>query len=399
MRILLLHNTYQQAGGEDAVVAREAALLRKFGHEVYLHCVSNDSIQGFFRKAITAWRAPYSPWGRRETKRIIKETRPDILHVHNFFPLLTPSVYDACKEENLPVVQTLHNYRTICAGALLMRDGKPCEDCVQGSPYQAVLHGCYRGSKWGSLAVARMIDTHQRQKTWARKVDRFIALSQFSKNKFIEGGFPSEKIAVKPNFVNSERNKITINQERKGALFVGRLSQEKGLVTMINAWKNLDIPLRVIGDGPLMNWVKDNSSAPHISVLGRKEPEQVVKEMNNASFLVMPYECYENFPLTLAEAFAQGLPVVASRLGAMAEIIEDGITGLHFNPSDPDDLARKVHWANTHAEEMERMEHNARKTYENKYTPKINYDQLVSIYREAIEVKRLKVTTNDAFTH
>ena len=193
MRILFLHNTYQQAGGEDAVANREAALLRKFGHAVHLHSVSNDSIRSFVRKVITAWQVPYSRWGRREALRIIKKTRPDVLHVHNFFPLLTPSIYDACRKERVPVVQTLHNYRTICAGALLMRDGKPCEDCIKGTSYQAALHGCYRGSRWGSLAVARMIDIHRRQNTWASKVDRFIALSNFSKEKFVEGGFPSDK--------------------------------------------------------------------------------------------------------------------------------------------------------------------------------------------------------------
>ena len=387
--ILLIHNTYQQAGGEDAVVTREAALLRENGHEVRLHSVSNDTIRGPWRKAITAWRTPYSRWGRRQVTRSINETGPDIVHAHNFFPLLSPSVYDACRDAGVAVVQTLHNYRTICAGALLMRDGKLCEDCIKGTPYQAVSHGCYRDSRLGSLAVARMIDIHRRQGTWAKKVDRFIALSEFSKGKFVEGGLPSEKIAVKPNFVEATRAKTLSNADRKGALFVGRLSHEKGIETLLRAWEFLDVPLRIVGDGPFMDKVRGQSSRG-IVVLGNKEPKQVNEEMARAAFLVMPSVCYENFPLTLAEAFAQGLPVIASRLGATAEIVEDKVTGLHFNPGDAEDLVRKVRWASEHPEDMLHMGRNARRNYEKKYTPEINYRQLMAIYAEAIDENHLK---------
>ena len=190
---------------------------------------------------------------------------------------------------------------------------------------------------------------------------------------------------VKPNFVELEKPETSINPTRKGALFVGRLSPEKGLPTLIDSWKNMDVPLRIIGDGPLMDWVRKKSLGYSIVLLGMTEPDRVIREMAEASYLVMPSECYENFPLTLAEAFAQGLPVIASRLGAMAEIIEDGSTGLHFNPGDSEDLAKKVQWANEHPEAMRQMGHNARKVYKNKYTPKKNYCQLVDIYREAIE--------------
>jgi len=387
MRILILHNTYQQAGGEDAVVAQETALLRNFGHEVHLHMVSNNTIQGLWRKLTTAWQTPYSRWGRRETMRIIKKTAPDIVHVHNFFPLLSPSVYDACREAKVPVVQTLHNYRTICAAALLLRDGKPCEDCIKGTPYQAVLHGCYRGSRLGSLAVARMIDTHRRQGNWATKVDRYIALTEFSKGKFVEAGFPAEKIAVKPNFVKAAEPRTPVGADGQGALFVGRLSQEKGIETLLRAWQSLDVPLRIIGDGPLMDKVRGQASGI-IAVLGSKEPRQVFEEMTRAAFLVMPSEWYEGFPMTLAEAFVQGLPVIASRLGSMGEIIEDRETGLHFTSGDAEDLAKKVHWASEHPEEMRGMGRNARLVYEEKYTPEINHRQLMAIYEQAIEENR-----------
>lgn len=384
MRILIFHNTYQQAGGEDMVVANEERLLRKHGNEVHVRIVSNDSIQGLWSKLTTAWRTSYSRWGQSEAMRKINETNPDIVHVHNFFPLLTPSIYDACLEAKVPVVQTLHNYRTICAGALLMRNGKPCEDCIQGTAYQAVIHGCYRGSRLGSLMVARMIDTHRKRGTWSVKVDRLIALTEFSKTKFLEAGFPVEKTVVKPNFVDEKKLVPPSQTARKGALFVGRLSQEKGVETLLCAWGSLDVPLRIVGDGPMMDWVGKKATG-RITVHGKKEPKWVDWEMLRAAFLIMPSECFETFGLTIIEAFAKGLPVIASRLGAMEEIVEDGVTGLHFNPGDADDLAKKVRWASQHPEDMCGMGQNARRVYEEKYTPETNYRQLMAIYEDAIK--------------
>ena len=387
MRILLVHNTYQQAGGEDTVAAAEMALLRNFGHEVHLHTVSNDKIQSFWTKVVTSWRTPYSLWGLKEITGVINETQPEVVHVHNFFPLLTPSIYDACRDAGVPVVQTLHNYRTICAGALLLREGKPCEDCINGSPYQAVLHGCYRNSRLGSLAVARMIDRHRRRGTWAEKVDRFIALTDFARNKFLEAGFPAERIVVKPNFIEKANLEAADGRQRSGALFVGRLSEEKGIRTLFKAWESLDFPLRIVGDGPLMNRVREQASGT-IAVLGNKERKQVNEEMVHAAFLVMSSEWYEGCPMVLLEAFSQGLPVITSRLGSMAEIVEDGVTGLHFNPGDAEDLVRKVRWATEHPEEIRRMGQNALRVYEEKYTPETNYRCLMTIYEETITDKQ-----------
>lgn len=383
MKILILHNIYQQAGGEDQVVANESALLRQNGDTVILHTVSNDGIKGFWRKMATAWQVPYSRSARKEILEVIETERPDVVHVHNIFPLLTPSVYDACQEAGVPVVQTLHNYRNICPGSLLMREGEVCEKCIQGSPYQAVLHKCYRDSRLGSLAVARMVDFHRRRGTWLTKVDCFIAPTGFSKSKFVEAGFPAEKIVVKPNFVQSEKPEAQNGNERQGALFVGRLSPEKGLDTLMRAWKDIEVQLKIVGNGPLLDRVREKSNNA-VSVLGRKEPAQVIQEMARSEFLVMPSECYEGFPVILAEAYSKGLPVIASRLGAMAEIVEDGVTGLHFNPGDAEDLVSKVRWASEHPENMQRMGRNARSVYEEKYTPETNYRQLMAIYQEAV---------------
>ncbi len=365
----------------------ERSLLAASAHEVYLYSVSNDAIAGLWAKARTAWYAPYSERAKERLAADIAVFRPDVVHMHNLFPLITPAAYDACRNAGVPVIQTLHNYRTICPGALLMHDGRPYEACIRGSPYRAVLHRCYRGSLLGSLAVARMVDIHRKRGTWRTKVDRFIALTEFGKNKFVEAGFPADRIVIKPNFVKDPQAKPVDDGARRGAIFVGRLSPEKGIHTLLKAWASLDVPLRIVGDGPLLKDVRSVDAAT-ITSLGRKSREQVGAEMGSALFLVMPSEWYEGFALTIVEAFSQRLAVIASRLGAMAEIVEDGVTGLHITPGDAGDLAAKVRWAAAHPDDMRRMGLNARRVYEEKYTPEVNYRQLMAIYDQAIEANR-----------
>ena len=397
MRVLIIHNYYQQVGGEDVVVANEHKLFSQNGHEVRLCTVSNDDIAGTLSKLKTAWQTPYSTWGRDWLRGHIRAFRPDVVHVHNFFPLLTPAVYDACRAAGVPVVQTLHNYRTVCAGALLMRDGRPCEDCVGRSPYQGVLHKCYRGSRLGSLAVARMIAYHHGHGTWREKVDRFIALTEFSKSRFVAAGFPAAKICVKPNFVTDPGGPDGRHDvDRNGALFVGRLSAEKGIGTLLEAWKSVQAPLVIAGGGPLAAVVEQVVDRGRIQWLGQLPTAEISKAMGSAEFLIIPSEWYEGFPMVIVEAFACGLPVIASRLGAMAEIVEDGVTGLHFKPGDAADLAAKVRWAVEHPAEMREMGRRARQVYEQKYTPEVNYRQLMAIYDAALAggVKRRIVGNN-----
>jgi glycosyltransferase involved in cell wall biosynthesis len=382
MRVLIVHNRYQQAGGEDTVVANEHALLERRGWETRLWSVTNDVITSPWSKVTAAVRASYSRPARAELARVIDEFAPAVVHIHNFFPLLSPSVYDACRAAGVAVVQTLHNYRTICAGALLLREGRPCEDCIGGSPYQGALHGCYRGSRLGSLAVARMIATHHRRGTWSHKVDRFIALSVFSKGRFVAGGLPADRIEVKPNF--TEDRAVAGPIPRAGALYVGRLSAEKGIDTMLRAWESLDVPLRVVGDGPLRRQV-ENAAGSKITVLGWKTPAEVAAEMARAALLVMPSSWPENFPVTIVEAFCQGLPIIATRIASLEEIIDDGATGLLFSQRDADDLAAKVRWAHQNSEAMQMMGANARKKYEERYSPCVNFRQLVKIYEAALE--------------
>jgi len=387
MRILQVHNCYQQAGGEDTVVDVESEILRRRGHEVQQFKVLNDDIEGFTSKLRVALTVDYSRSSRNLLEKKLKKTHPNIVHVHNFFPLITPSIYDACRDAGIPVVQTLHNYRTICPGALLMRDGNICERCVTGSAYQAVLYGCYRDSRLASLSVARMVEYHRKKNTWTTKVDRFIALTEFAREKFITAGFPSEKIVVKPNFVTNNYEVLKTefpDTEKSYALFVGRLSSEKGVGTLLRAWKSLSIPVHLVGEGPLVEKIQ-SAGLDMISSLGQMDSKDVWKKMSEADFLVMPSECYEGFPLVLAEAFSCGLPVVASRLGGMAEIIEDGVTGLHFEAGNPEDLAEKVSWMHNNPEKCKKMGENARRVYLEKYTSEINYEMLMMIYQGVID--------------
>lgn len=382
MRILVIHNRYQQAGGEDTVVHAERDLLVKNGHEVILLSCENNALEGLWEKIRTAVNVAYSNTWRERVRLEIDRTKPDIVHVHNFFPMITPSVYDACLDMGVHVVQTLHNYRTICPGALLMRDGKICEICIEHSPYWSSFFGCYRSSRIGTIFVARMVRNHLKKETWWRKVDRFIALTEFARQKFISAGFPAEKISVKPNFVSDPVFDHTI-ERGNAALFVGRLSVEKGIKTLIKACDIVDNRLNIAGDGPLVRHIQEVKGRG-INYLGKLAQEHVYSEMRRAAFLIMPSEWYEGFPMVLTEAFALGLPVVVSRLGSMAEIVEDGFTGLHFEAGNHEDLAKKMQWMLSHPEDRIHMGKNARLVYEKSYTPEVNYYQLMNIYNSAM---------------
>jgi glycosyltransferase involved in cell wall biosynthesis len=384
VRILKLHTYYQQPGGEDASFGAEVALLRDKGHTVVPLTFHNKQLED----VPLLWRAAVTLWNREAYARVreaIRLHRPDILHVHNTFPLASPAVIHAAKAERVPVVMTLHNYRLLCVNALFFRRGRVCEDCLGRIPWRGVLHGCYRDSRPASAVVAAMLTLHRALGTW-NMVDRFIALTEFARQKFIEGGFPPEKISVKPNFVHPDPGP---GEGRGGyALFVGRLSPEKGLGTLLMAWERLGgkVPLKIAGDGPLAPEVQEaEKRIPGVEWLGRKAPEEVYALMGEAAFLVFPSEWYETFGRVAIEAFAKGTPVLAAHIGAVGEVTEDGRTGLHFRPRDPEDLAAKVEWLLAHPNELARMRKEARAEYEAKYTAEENYRQLMAIYQAVLE--------------
>lgn len=396
MRILIAHNRYQQLGGEDIVAENEAAMLARAGHTVQLETLSNETISGIAARIETARRVSYNPAGREWMVQKIAAFQPDIVQVHNVFPRLTPAIYGACKEAGVPVVQTLHNFRVSCASGLFLRDNRVCEKCLEGSPYWAVRHRCYRGSVLGSLAVAHMIDKHHRIGTWSNKVDLFFALSEFAKSKFIAAGLPKDRIVVKPNFAIDAGQAVT-GGLRSGALFVGRISDEKGVGALIDAWAGIDAPLRVCGDGPLRRDLE--ARAPeNVTFLGRLPSDDIRREMERAQFLIVPSIYYENFPMVIAEAYAAGLPVLASRIGSLTEIVRDGQTGRLFAAGDVSDIRAKVHLALDQPEGLAEMGRQARAVFEKNYSEAAVRKLMVGAYERLIATEtksRLQVACAD----
>ena len=393
MKVLVVHNSYQQYGGEDSVVRMESELLALRGDSVHFYCVSNDCISSFFKKLLSAIGATFSFGSYWSIRRLIRKLKPDVVHVHNFFPLISPSVFYACRAERAPVVFTLHNYRIVCPTALLMRDGVVTERSLHEGPWWALKYKVYRGSLVGTFFLCLMIWLHQRLGTWRDRVDRFIVLSQFAKERFVLAGLPLDRLVVKPNFVDIPR---PVERDRSGLLFVGRLSPEKGVEVLMSAAifargegnMNLDA-VDIVGDGPLEEQVRQSG----LSWLGALPGDQVKERMQSARALLLPSIWYEGFPMVLVEAYACGLPVIASRRGAMAELVDDGVTGLLFEAGDAGDLAQKMRWATDHPEEMGKMGLAARERYEAKYTKEINYVQLMAVYEDAIGVvKREQVS-------
>lgn len=385
MDILSLHNYYQQPGGEDQVFAAEASLLREYGHHVVYYTKHNDQIAGM-KGLDLARSALWNSAVYRELRSLIRQTRPHVMHLHNTFPLISPAAYYAARAEGIPVVQTLHNYRLLCLNALLFRDGCVCEDCVgRLGPWPGVLHACYRGSRMASVGVVAMLVFHRLLGTWRNAIGTYIALAKAARLKFIEGGLPANKIVVKPNFLHPAPELA----EEKGefGLVVARLSAEKGLDALLQAWTCVPrIPLRIVGDGPLMHQVNGfvrEHQLDQVQLLGRRPRAEVFELMKRARFLIFPSKCYESFPIVIVESFACGTPVIASRLGAASEIVKDGRTGVFFSPGDVGDLAAKVEQMWKNPQIAAQMGRQARREFELKYTGARNYELLMGIYRHA----------------
>lgn len=389
MKILLVHNSYQQPGGEDVVVRSEQTLLSAAGHQVstyFRHNAEFDQTRLLARVAIgskTIWaRDSY-----RQVRALLEREKPNVAHFHNIFPLISPSAYYACFEAQVPVVQTVHNYRLICPSATFFRDGGICEECVERSLWQGVKHGCYRNSRATTAVLALSLALHRKWGTWKQMIGCYITPTDFVRRKFISVGVNPEKVLVKPNFADPDPG------EREGAgdyaVFAGRLTVDKGLRTLIKAWSKLErrIPLVVVGDGPLraeLEATVTRLGMSHVRFEGSLPHAKTMEALKSARFLVFPSEWYETFGLTIVEAFACGIPVICSRLGAMQELVTDNCTGLHFAPGDSDDLAAKVDWAWTHPAELQTLGRAARLEYMTKYTSKQNYRILMAAYDSAM---------------
>lgn len=392
MKIVLVHNFYREAGGEDAVVEQERRLLERAGHDVILYHRSNHEIEGLsiLGQISLAKRCIWAKDTQRQFAQLLARENPDLVHVHNTLVMISPSVYGACRDRGIPVVQTLHNFRLMCPAATFQRDGKVCEECVDHSLWRSVYHGCYRDSRPATATVALMLAFHRRLGTWNKLVDCYIALTEFSRNKFIAAGLPADKIVVKPNFLDPDPGE----REQHGAyaLFVGRLSPEKGISTLLQAWEHVPehCALHIVGGGPQRESLEAQAKKRRLASTtfrGYLSHEETIAEMKGAQFLIMPSVWYEGFPVSVAESFACGTPVICSRLGGMEEIVTDGRTGLHFTPADSEDLAAKVKWTWTHPLEMEEMGREARAEYKAMYTAERNYEMLMEIYTKAIAAR------------
>jgi glycosyltransferase involved in cell wall biosynthesis len=389
MNILLSHCYYRTSApsGEDAVYRNERALLERNGHTVTPLERFNDDIdyKSFAAKISIARETVWSAESYDTVAKIIKKTKPDIAHFHNTFPQLSPSVYAACQDHGVPVVQTLHNFRLVCANGLLMRNGKPCESCLSGGVVHALMHRCYRQSLPATSAIVWMQVKNRQSGAYSENVNRYIVLTQFAIPRMIKGGLPEYRISVKPNFL-PEPPTFTSEKERY-AVFVGRLSPEKGIRTLINAWKKLpDLPLKVLGDGELRSQLEQQVRQHKLNVefLGFRPREEVLAVVSKAALQIIPSECYEGFPVALLEAYASGTPVLVSRLGGLDELVVDGETGRKFEAGNADSLSQMAYQLMADPVQLSRLGLMARQEYERRYTADRNHEQLMTIYREAI---------------
>ena len=396
MKILLVHNRYRERGGEDVVVDATAALLREHGHTVALYLRHNDDLQGMsnvksnVKSNVNA--AVGALWSRRTTLEVgalLQEFRPDLVHAHNTFPLISPSLYACVARAGVPLVQTVHNFRLACPQAMFLRDGKVCEDCLGKVPWRAVQHACYRGSRMQSAVVLGMTQLHRSLGTWQRHVARFIALSEFSRNKLVQAGLPAQRISVLGQFVADLPPLVEAAAPRGGLLFVGRLAPEKGLSVLVKALAMArklmpDMSITVVGDGPEAAALQ---GVPGLRLLGNQPLPEVLRAMRHARALLMPSQSYENFPRTLVEAFACGTPVVASRLGALAELVQDEATGWHVDANDISAWAQRLTWVNDAANDstLALVGQRARAQYLAHYTPAAHHAGLMQAYQAALD--------------
>jgi len=390
MKILVIHNSYLERGGEDEVVKSEIKLLKSYGHEIVEYRRSNKEMESFsfLRKIYVLLKEIiWSQDSYEAVKELIIKEKPDIAHIHNIFLLISPSVYYALSEGNVPIVQTLHNYRLICPKGILYRNGMICEKCLQGNILHSVINKCWRDSFFLTSALARILCKFCKKRDFLDKISAYVALGDFSKKKFVEAGFPSEKVFIKPNFVDID----TLNM-RDGfedyAVFVGRLVDYKGVLTLVDAFKTLgNYHLKIIGDGPLLGELKTKiEKIETIDLLGRMTNDKARDYMRRAAFTILPSECYESTPRVIIESFSCGVPVLVSNRAFKGESVEEHNVGLEFIAGDSNSLADKVRYLMENRQSLAEMGKNAFIIYQEKYTAQKNYESLIEIYNKAIEL-------------
>jgi glycosyltransferase involved in cell wall biosynthesis len=386
MRVLMCHNYYQQRGGEDQSFEDEADLLEQNGHDVVRYTLHNDEIRTRSRLDV-AWRTVWNPTTYHELRSRIARVRPDVVHFTNSFPLISPSAYFAAQAEKVPILHALRDFRLLCPQGHFLRNHEICESCLTKSlKLPSIVHGCYRGSRAGSVVVSTMIAAHHALRTWGKVIDRYYCASRFARSKFIEGGFPAGRIGLKPNFVFPDPG---VGQGSGGyAIFAARLSPEKGLRTLLDAWSRLEhpIPLKIAGDGEEAGLAREYSRThPEVEWLGFVPLKKLMPLVAEASVMIVPSTWYETFGRTIIEAFATGTPVIATRMGAMEELITEGENGYFFERADADGLAARVGQLMADPIRLQHMRRNARAEFEQSYTPAANYRFFRRLLEETVE--------------
>lgn len=382
-RVLQVHTRYRHAGGEDQVVEAEKRLLEEAGVDVRQVLFENAELRESRSAAGDLRLAASAIWSRAAERRVraaVAAHRPQVMHVHNTFAAASPSVYAAAFAHRVPVVQTLHNYRLVCPAATAFRDGHACTDCVgRPLPWPAIAHSCVRGSRAQSAVATATITVHRALGTFSHRIGTFVALTPFQRRLMVDGGLPAERIRVIPNFLEPDPG--SGSGPRAGIMYVGRLAEEKGVAALLGAAALEPGIVRVAGGGPLAPMVEQATASGHIEYLGPLDSSSVFGEMRRAAALVVPSIWFEGFPVVVVEAYATGTPVIASRIGSLAEIVEDGVTGLLVEPGDGTGLANRVRWAVDHPEEMREMGANARQRYEERFRGASHLAALLDAYQ------------------
>ena len=393
MKVLLAHNFYRSSApsGEDSAYCNERQLLERHFTVIPYERFNDDIDESTLVRLIKLALA--GAWSRRtydELSALIKSDRPDVAHFHNTFPLITPSAYAACRDAGVPVVQTLHNFRMVCPQAMLLRNGRPCELCLNGNFLPALGYRCYRDSFVATLAQVYTQTYNRYRGTYRHLVNRLISLTGFASKKFVKAGFSTSSITVVPNTLIDPP--LAGSGDGGYALFVGRLSAEKGLRLLLEAWRGINIPLKIVGDGPLRSELEAivRTRALKAEFTGHLDRENVMGIVQRAMLQVVPSECYEGFPMVLLEAMACGTPVVASRIGSLDEIVLDGMTGIKFSPGNACELAVAVEGLVSEPERLASMRISVRDHFERKYAPSGHVTQLSEIYRDVIHELKTK---------
>lgn len=395
LKILLVHNYYGSSApsGENQVFDAEHELLRKYGHDVEVFTRSSDGIraQGVWGLVKGALATSWNPLAAYAVREAVEKMRPDVVHVHNTFPLISPSIFHAVGRRAARVM-TLHNYRLFCPAAIPLRDGRVCTECLdKKSVLPALQYGCYRGSRVATIPLALSVALHRALHTWQREVDAFIAFSEFQREVMTSAGLPSEKVFIKPNFYPGRPAMATWDERGNYVVFAGRLTPEKGVVSLLRAWAawGSSAPeLRIVGEGELRPELELMAKGLPVRFLGQLSSGDAQEQIASARLLVLPSECFEGFPMVVREAFAFGTPVAASSIGPLPSIVQKGISGVLFNHSSPDSLLAEVRRLWEAPGLLERLGRGGRAEFEEKFSEGANYSTLIGIYERAIHFSR-----------